>query len=59
MKNLYIALIDIADTSSKCFELLQIIANDTTVTREDYQILFTLIIRKSQILRGVPAKVRT
>ena len=60
MKNttLYIALIDIADSTTKLFELLQIIANDNTVTREDYYLYFTLIVKKSLILREVPLNIR-
>ena len=53
MKN-YIYLISEATTNSQCIDILMAMATDKYLTREEYGILFTLVIKKSLIVREVP-----
>lgn len=57
MKNLYIALLEVADTNFKVMSLLEIVAQDTTLTTAEYHELFKAIIAKSKAVREVPETI--
>ena len=59
MKNLYLALIKVADTNFKLMSLLEIMAIDNDLSREDYDELFRLVLKKAAVVRGDKLLVNT
>lgn len=59
MKNLYLALIKVADTNFKLMSLLEIMAIDNDLSREDYDELFRAVLKKAAVVRGDKLLVNT